>query len=181
MRSKQLLISGLLLSCSLGVQAAEGCPEILNHSFNKLNSSEKVAMCQQFKGEVLLIVNTASQCGFTPQYKQLERIHQKYKDKGFSVVGFPSNDFKQDRGSEADTAKVCYLDYGVTFPMMERTNIKGETVNPVFQSLAHETGVVPQWNFFKYVIDRKGDVVGVFSSRIEPTDDTIIDMIEKQL
>ena len=138
-------------------------------------------MCQQFKGEVLLIVNTASQCGFTPQYKQLEQVYQQYKADGFSVVGFPSNDFKQDRGNEADTAKVCYLDYGVTFPMMERTNIKGETVNPVFQTLAHETGVVPQWNFFKYVIDRKGDVVGVFSSRIEPTDDTIIDMIEKQL
>ena len=186
--SKQL-IGGLLLGCSLAAQAGseqavvpEKCPEILNHAFNKLNSTEKVSMCQQFRGEVLLIVNTASQCGFTPQYKQLEQIYQEYKEKGFSAswVSLPTI-LTRTGAPKLTAAKVCFLDYGVTFPMMERTHIKGSEANPVFQTLAYETGVVPQWNFFKYVIDRKGEVVGVFSSQTEPIDDTLTDMIEKLL
>ncbi|KLV05253.1 glutathione peroxidase [Photobacterium aquae] len=157
------------------------CPLLLQHSFTQLNSSKQLDMCGLFKGKVLLIVNTASQCGFTPQYKQLEALHQAYSSRGFAVIGFPSNDFRQDRGSEADTAKVCYLDYGVTFPMAGRTAVTGSQANPVFKQLAAESGVEPNWNFFKYLIDRKGNVVAVFASRTQPTDALLTGQLEQLL
>ena len=157
------------------------CGAWFDQQFNKLNSTESVKLCEQFAGQVLVVVNTASQCGFTPQFEQLEAVYQDYKEQGFSVIGFPSNDFNQDRGSEENTAKVCYLDYGVTFPMVERTHIKGEKANPVFQHLAKETGISPKWNFYKYIVDRQGEVVAVFSSRTNPTDAVMIDAIEKAL
>lgn len=157
------------------------CSAWFDQQFNKLNSTESVKLCDQFAGQVLVVVNTASQCGFTPQFEQLETVYQNYKDKGVSVIGFPSNDFNQDRGSEENTAKVCYLDYGVTFPMVERTHIKGNNANPVFKHLASETGITPKWNFYKYIIDRQGEVVAVFSSQTNPTDAVLIDAIEKAL
>lgn len=163
------------------LSAQTECGAWFDQKFNKLNSTESVKLCEQFAGQVLVVVNTASQCGFTPQFEQLEAVYQNYKDKGFSVIGFPSNDFNQDRGSEENTAKVCYLDYGVTFPMVERTNIKGNNANPVFKHLANETGITPKWNFYKYIIDRQGEVVAVFSSRTNPTDTVMIDAIEKAL
>ncbi|PSU35205.1 glutathione peroxidase [Photobacterium lutimaris] len=157
------------------------CKGWMNHSFNKLNSTDSVQLCEQFAGQVLVVVNTASQCGFTPQFEQLEAVYQQYKDQGFSVIGFPSNDFNQDRGSEENTAKVCYLDYGVTFPMMERTSVIGEKVNPVFQHLSKQSGLSPNWNFYKYIINRKGDVVAVFSSQTNPTEPAMLGAIEKAL
>lgn len=94
---------------------ASECPDILQGKQRMLNSTEEIELCEVFKGKTLLVVNTASQCGFTPQYEQLETLYQTYKDKNFAVIGFPSNDFRQDKGSEENTAKICYLDYGVTF------------------------------------------------------------------
>ncbi|MEO0889406.1 MAG: glutathione peroxidase, partial [Pseudomonadota bacterium] len=114
---------------------ASSCPDILQGKQRLLNSTEEIALCDAFKGKTLLVVNTASQCGFTPQFEQLEQLHQAYKDQNFAVVGFPSNDFRQDRGSEEKTAKICYLDYGVTFPMMARTSVLGENANPVFAEI----------------------------------------------
>nr|WP_245680765.1 glutathione peroxidase [Veronia pacifica] len=142
------------------------CSDLLNFSYKKLNSTESVNMCEAFKDKVVLVVNTASQCGFTPQFTQLEKLYQQYKDKGFTVVGFPSNDFYQERGSEAETAKVCHINYGVTFPMMEKVNVRGG--EGIFQQLAATSGVTPKWNFYKYLIDREGKVIGVFPSNSEP-------------
>ncbi|AJR08821.1 glutathione peroxidase [Photobacterium gaetbulicola] len=179
-----LVYAGLiatLLAGPAGVQSQPECESWLDQQFNKLNSTETVRLCEQFAGQVLLVVNTASQCGFTPQFEQLEAVYQDYKEQGFSVIGFPSNDFNQDRGSEENSAKVCYLDYGVTFPMLERTHIRGEKANPVFQHLAKQTGIQPKWNFYKYIIDRQGEVIAVFSSQTKPTDATMLNAIEKAL
>ncbi|GAM70626.1 glutathione peroxidase family protein [Vibrio sp. JCM 19236] len=111
---KPLLLTITLLTAGFS-GGAFACADILKVSQQKLNSTESIDFCQAFEGKTLLVVNTASQCGFTPQYKQLEALYQKYKQQGLVVVGFPSNDFNQDRGGEDNTAKVCYLDYGVTF------------------------------------------------------------------
>ncbi|MBV1839448.1 glutathione peroxidase [Photobacterium ganghwense] len=157
------------------------CSKLLSHQFKKLNSSDEIDLCAQFRGKVLLVVNTASQCGYTPQFEQLEALHQRYRQQGLSIIGFPSNDFRQDRGSEADSAKVCYLDYGVTFTMLERSHVTGEQANPVFRQLANDAGVAPSWNFFKYIVDRNGKAVAVFSSRTTPDDPLIVATIEKLL
>ncbi|MGR5065261.1 glutathione peroxidase [Photobacterium sp. DNB22_13_2] len=175
------ILAVILASAQAKAETPAECGDWMNYQLNKLNSTESVQLCEQFAGQVLVVVNTASQCGFTPQYEQLETVYQQYKDQGFSVIGFPSNDFNQDRGSEENTAKVCYLDYGVTFPMMERTHVKGEKANPVFQELSNQSGISPKWNFYKYIIDRKGNVVAVFSSRTNPTDLAMVDAIEKAL
>lgn len=157
------------------------CPEILQSTQRLLNTDQSVDLCQEFKGKTLLVVNTASQCGFTSQYTQLEQLHQAYQQQGFSVVGFPSNDFKQDRGSEAQSAKVCYLDYGVTFPMMARSQIKGSQANPVFAQISQQAGVEPRWNFYKYLINREGQVVATFPSSTSPMSTTLTQAIEKHL
>jgi glutathione peroxidase len=172
-----LLIASAFSSSAL----AQSCPEVLDSTQRKLNAVEQVNLCDEFQGKVLLVVNTASQCGFTGQFEQLEKLHNKYQNQGFSVVGFPSNDFNQDRGSEEKTAKVCYLDFGVTFPMMARSSIKGAKANPVFTEIARQSGVVPRWNFYKYAIDREGNVVGTFASSTSPVSQDITSVIENNL
>ncbi|KDM91146.1 glutathione peroxidase [Photobacterium galatheae] len=175
-----ILVSSLL--AFIPVQAAQSdCPPLLNHEIGKLNSTDTVNLCQQYHGQVLLLVNTASQCGFTPQFEGLETLYQTYKDQGFAVIGFPSNDFFQDRGTEKNTAKVCYLDYGVTFPMMSRSAVRGSDVNPIFHQLAEDSGVTPKWNFYKYLVDRQGKVVTVFASTTKPDDTKLTQSIEQLL
>ncbi|CAH1546404.1 Glutathione peroxidase [Vibrio rotiferianus] len=160
---------------------ASSCPNILQGKQRLLNSTEEIELCDTFKGKTLLVVNTASQCGFTPQFEQLEQLHQTYKDQNFAVVGFPSNDFRQDRGSEEKTAKICYLDYGVTFPMMARTSVLGEDANPVFAEISTQAGITPKWNFYKFLINKEGKVVATFPSSTSPTSTTLTNMIEQQL
>jgi glutathione peroxidase len=157
------------------------CPDILQGKQRLLNSTEEIDLCESFKGKTLLVVNTASQCGFTPQFEQLETLYQTYKDKNFTVIGFPSNDFKQDKGSEENSAKICYLDYGVTFPMMARSSVMGVDANPVFSEISQQAGVSPRWNFYKFLIDRDGNVIATFPSSTSPTSTTLINMIEQQL
>ncbi|EDL69729.1 glutathione peroxidase [Vibrio campbellii] len=173
------LIATLLFTSSMAF--ASGCPGILQGKQRLLNSTEEIALCDAFRGKTLLVVNTASQCGFTPQFEQLEQLHQTYKDQNFAVVGFPSNDFRQDRGSEEKTAKICYLDYGVTFPMMARTSVLGENANPVFAEITNQAGVTPKWNFYKFLINKDGKVVATFPSSTSPTSTTLTNMIEHQL
>lgn len=175
------LILGLLFGLVAKEALASNCPVLLDSTQRKLNSTDMVSLCDEYRGKVLLVVNTASQCGYTGQFEPLETLHNQFKDQGFSVVGFPSNDFNQDRGSEEKTAKVCYLDYGVTFPMMARSSVKGAGVNPVFSEIAKQSGVAPKWNFYKYLVGRDGNVVGVFSSGTSPTDDKIISLIQQYL
>ncbi|MGF1706499.1 glutathione peroxidase [Enterovibrio baiacu] len=167
--------------CLSGVAFAASCPDVLKGTQRKLNSNETINLCEAFQGKTLLVVNTASQCGYTSQFDQLETLYQQYKDQGFAVVGFPSNDFNQDRGGEEASAKVCYLDYGVTFPMMARTNVRGSGANPVFAEVARQAGVEPRWNFYKYLINPDGDVIATFPSSVSPLSPNLLSVLKNQL
>lgn len=157
-----------LWACSGSLAVAEPCPELLNYTMTKLRSSEQIDFCLAFQGKVILAVNTASNCGYTPQFKGMEALYQKYKDKGLVVVGFPSNDFNQEFAEAEKTANVCYLNYGVTFPMLEKSQVKGAGANGFFQKLIKATDQAPAWNFHKYLIDRSGTSVSAFPSNVTP-------------
>jgi glutathione peroxidase len=160
--------------------AESPCPSILDHKFANL-MDEPVSLCQ-FRGKVLLIVNTASECGYTPQYEGLEKLYRRYRDKGFAVLGFPANDFgAQEPGSNKEIAQFCRLNYGVTFPMFTKTSVVGANANAVFQELATKTGKPPRWNFHKYLLDRAGQPIAVFESAVEPEDRRVTTQIEKLL
>ncbi len=175
------LFAPALLGLFSSIAFATSCPDILNGEQRLLNSTETINLCDEFKGKTLLVVNTASQCGFTGQYEELEQLHQKFKQQDFAVIGFPSNDFRQDRGSEEQTAKICYLDYGVTFPMMGRTSIKGADANPVFTKISQQAGITPKWNFYKFLINKDGKVVGTFPSTTSPMSTALVNAIQDQL
>ncbi|MDF0532800.1 glutathione peroxidase [Shewanella yunxiaonensis] len=172
-----LLLSLMLLSVSA---AAAQCPSYLNLKLRKLHSQEMVDLCALTDGKPVLIVNTASHCGFTPQFKGLEALHEKYRDKGLVVIGFPSNDFFQEEKQEQDTAKICYINYGVKFTMLATSSVKGRQVNPVFAYLNSQTGE-PKWNFFKYLVSADGKSVQRFSSRVTPDSPELTDAIDKLL
>jgi glutathione peroxidase len=157
------------------------CPELLRHRFNRLQTGESQSLCQ-FKGKVLLVVNTASYCGYTGQYEGLEALYRKYKGRGLVVVGFPSNDFGgQEPGTNQEIAQFCRLTYGVQFPMFEKSSVTKVGENPLFASLSASTGVAPTWNFFKYVIDRNGQGVAGYPSRTTPSDPELVRTIERLL
>lgn len=153
-------------------QANTDCHELLNFSANKLRSSEKINFCERFYGKALLVVNTASQCGFTPQFKGLEKLHKAYGDR-LAIVGFPSNDFRQEHTDTKKVANVCYLNYGVTFTMLEPSSVKGESANKVFKSLSERTDEQPNWNFNKYLISADGKTTKHFSSGVKPMSDEL--------
>jgi glutathione peroxidase len=163
-----------------GIAAESPCPSLLDHKFANL-MEESVSLCQ-FSGKVLLVVNTASECGYTPQYQGLEKLYRRYSDKGFAVLGFPANDFGgQEPGSNKQIAQFCQLNYGVTFPMFAKTSVVGANANPLFRELAARTGKPPRWNFHKYLLDKAGQPVAVFESAVEPEDRRVTAQIEKLL
>lgn len=169
----------LIIGSSL-VMAAE-CPSTLKFVKRKLNSSETVNMCEAYKGQVLLVVNTASYCGFTKQFKGLESLYAKYKDQGFTVLGFPSHDFNQEDKDEGKTAELCELTYGVKFPMFEPIAVRGSDADPLYRILAKQGDKTPKWNFYKYLIDREGKVVGAYNSMTKPESKKLTQAIEKIL
>jgi glutathione peroxidase len=136
------------------------------------------------KGKKVMLVNTASKCGYTPQYKDLEKLYKTYKNKGFVIVGFPANNFgKQEPGSDAEIAAFCEQNYGVSFPMMSKTSVKGVDMNPVYKFLTQKSkngykDSEVAWNFQKYLIDEKGHVVNMYRSKVLPTDEAIVKWIE---
>jgi len=155
-------------------------PALLDQNYRPLAGKTTVNLQKQYRGQVLLVVNTASKCGFTPQYDGLEALHTKLKARGFSILGFPSNDFMgQEPGSEKDIQEFCRLTYGVKFPMFEKVSVVGDKATPFYKSLAEITGVAPGWNFHKYLIDRNGNVVANFGSRVKPDDAEMLAQIEK--
>lgn len=156
-----------LLAQPLGAQAAEACPALLQHEFKRLPTGKTDNLCK-YKGKVILVVNTASRCGFTPQFDGLQKIYAEYKARGFVVLGFPSNDFNQELAEGQKIADFCRLNYGVDFPMFEKTSVKGAGANPFYQALAKSSGSEPMWNFHKYLITRDGKTVVPMHSRIEP-------------
>ena len=161
--------------------AAESpCPSVLDHKFANL-MDEPVSLCQ-FQRKVLLVVNTASECGYTPQYEGLEKLYRRYREKGFVVLGFPANDFGgQEPGSNKEIAQFCQLNYGVTFPMFAKTSVVGANANQLYRTLATLTGKPPRWNFHKYLLDKAGQPVAVFESAVDPADPRITSQIEKLL
>ncbi|GAB2682456.1 glutathione peroxidase [Aliiglaciecola sp. 3_MG-2023] len=164
----------LVLLCSLVFTplftSANECPDVLKFMKRKLNSQETVNMCKEYRGKTLLIVNTASKCGYTPQFEGLEALYSELKDKDFVVLGFPSHDFKQEFSDESQTAELCELTYGVEFPMFEVTNVKGKNADPLFRKLSKQSGIEPGWNFYKYLVDKNGEVVNAYKSSIKPSD-----------
>lgn len=173
---KALPIS-LLLLFAAATQADSQCPDWLQHDMNKLHSKDTLNLCKLTEGKVALIVNTASDCGYTPQFKGLEALYKQYKDKGFVVIGFPSDSFNQERDDAAETAEVCYVNYGVTFPVVAASPVKGEQANPVFQHLNAELEE-PKWNFNKYLINRDGKPVKHFESGVKPDGKELTKAIE---
>ncbi len=157
------------------------CPAILQHTFLRLQDDAPQNLCQ-YSGKVVLVVNTASYCGFTSQYQGLEALYAKYKSKGLVVLGFPSNDFgKQEPGSSKEIADFCFNTYGVEFPMMSKSVVAGPKRNALYESLYRATNSAPSWNFHKYLIDRNGKVVDTFGSMTSPDSRSVVAAIEKAL
>ena len=157
------------------------CPPLLNKTFRRLQDEAPQSLCQ-FAGKVVVVVNTASYCSFTFQYESLEKLHAALAPKGLVVLGFPSNDFGQlEPGNNKQIADFCANTYGIRFPMFEKSAVAGADANSLFRELALATGKPPQWNFHKYLIDRKGLVVDGYPSTVQPQDKRLLADIERAL
>lgn len=174
---KILMFIGLLMAGQSAM--AQG---LLDQNYRALAGKTAVNLKEAYGGDVILVVNTASKCGFTPQYEGLEALQRKYAARGFTVLGFPSNDFMgQEPGEEAQIKEFCTLTYGVKFPMFEKVHVKGDEATPLYRELAKATGVSPGWNFHKYLIARDGTVVANFPSKVKPDDAALVAAIEREL
>ncbi len=158
------------------------CAPALDFEVRRLAGDETVRLCDAYAGKVVLVVNTASRCGFTGQYEALEALYARYRERGFVVLGFPSNDFaNQEPGSEEEIRRFCRLTYSVEFPMFEKVHVRKGRATPLFQYLAEQTGAYPRWNFYKYLIDREGNVVDYYASITGPESKKIVGAIERLL
>ncbi|OKY26745.1 MULTISPECIES: glutathione peroxidase [Thalassotalea] len=175
-----LLCIGVNANATEAKVEAASCPDYLKTTKQKLHSSKSVNLCELTQGKPVLIVNTASNCGYTPHFKKLEAIHQKYQKQGLVVIGFPSDDFFQEEDDEKDTAKVCYINYGVTFTMLSTSPVRGSDANDVFQYLT-EKSTSPKWNFYKYLVDANGKTVKAFSPKVAPDSKEFITALEATL
>lgn len=170
-----------LAALACATAAAQDCPAMLSHTFPRLQDEQPQNLCQ-YRGQVLLVVNTASYCGFTPQYEGLEKLYAQYGSRGFAVLGFPSGDFgNQEKADNKEIAEFCFNTYGVKFPMFAKSSVVGQTANPFFAALAGATNQPPKWNFHKYLIDRDGRVVAAFPSTVTPLDRRVTGRIEELL
>ena len=156
------------------------CPTLLRHTVERLQDEKPQNLCQ-YAGQVVVVVNTASYCGFTPQYKSLEALYDKYKDKGLVVLGFPSNDFSQEPGNNQKIADFCENTYGVKFPMFSKTTVRGSDASPLFKQLTQASDTAPKWNFYKYIISRDGKQVKSYNSTTDPMDKPFLAEVEKLL
>jgi glutathione peroxidase len=171
----RLVLASVAYSLSLSAMAA--CPALLDRTVQTIDERPQ-SLCE-YTDKVVLIVNTASKCGYTPQYEGLEDLYRKYRSRGLVILGFPSNDFGgQEPGSNKEIASFCVNQYAVDFPMFAKTALKK---NPLYTDLAKATGAVPRWNFHKYLIDRGGRQVLSFETKVEPTDPRLVASIEKFL
>ncbi|MDM7949025.1 glutathione peroxidase [Hydrogenophaga sp.] len=180
-----LALAGLALAPSAQAQPAGTaspagkCPPLLQHTLPRLQDEKPQSLCQ-YAGRAVLVVNTASYCGFTGQYKGLEALHQRYQSRGLVVLGFPANDFgRQEPGSNAAIADFCENTFGVKFPMFSKIQVVGRNAHPLYQQLAERTGERPGWNFHKYLIARDGSTVRSYPSATDPNDPDLIKDIEK--
>ncbi len=174
-----MLAAPLLPAPSLAADAP-ACPATLNHVFPRLQDEKPQTLCQ-YSGKVVLVVNTASYCHFTPQYEGLESLYKKYQDRGLVVLGFPSNDFAQETGANGQIAQFCANTYGVKFPMFAKSSVRGDAANALYRQLSQATGRQPLWNFYKYLIGRDGKVIASYTSLTAPDDAKLVKDIEQQL
>ncbi len=181
MKHRLLLACCAALLCGwLSPAAANNCPTTLNHTLPRLQDEKPQSLCQ-YQGKVVLAVNTASYCGFTGQYKGLEALYARYKDAGLVVLGFPSNDFAQEKGSNKEIAEFCENTFGVKFPMFAASSVRGDKANPFFRQLIAQGATPPRWNFYKYLIGRDGKLIDSYGSMTGPEDRKLQAAIEKSL
>ncbi|PIQ24310.1 glutathione peroxidase [bacterium (Candidatus Blackallbacteria) CG17_big_fil_post_rev_8_21_14_2_50_48_46] len=179
------LITALILATAASLASSAwakdtACPALLNHSFKNLKGKTE-NLCQ-YQNKVVLVVNTASFCGYTPQYKDLQELYRKYQAKGLVILGFPANDFgRQEPGSDKEISEFCTKNFQVSFPMFSKSSVKGTAINPLFTELKKRTGEAPLWNFHKYLIDRKTQTVLSFNSSVSPLAPQFIQALEKML
>jgi glutathione peroxidase len=178
MKALRLALAAAALALPGAAPAAE-CPALLNHSFQSLQG-QPLNLCD-YSDRTILVVNTASKCGYTPQFEKLEGMYRKYRDKGLLVVGFPSNDFNQELASDKEIADFCKLTYAVDFPMISRASVTGKGAMPFYQQLKAATGQEPKWNFHKYVITPGAKQVYSFGTRVEPDAPEIMGRITPNL
>ncbi len=176
MIKKMLLALGLLAAAPA---MAGTCPALLDHKF-KTVSGQEIDFCQ-YAGKPILVVNTASRCGFTPQFSKLQALYDQYKDQGLVVVGFPSNDFRQELSTNKEVGEFCLVNYGVKFPMMEKSSVKGPAANALFKELAAATGTQPGWNFHKYLIAPGGTAVYSFGTSVQPDGSEVMAKLKPML
>ena len=170
-------LAGLLAAS--GAALAEG---LLDHSVRPLAGKTPVHLGKAHAGDVVLVVNTASKCGFTPQFEALEALHARYKGRGFAVLGFPSGDFKaQEFEDETQIQAFCTLTYGVKFPMFEKVHVVGPSATPLYRGLSKAAGAAPKWNFHKYLVGRDGRLIASYGSTTKPDAVVVIAAIEKAL
>ena len=175
------LAMGVLLLMTAYATAADDAP-LLDQDFRRLASDETVNLAEAYAGKVLLVVNTASKCGNTPQYEGLEKLYDEYGEQGLVVLGFPSNDFMgQEPGTEEEIQEFCRLTYKVRFPMFEKVTVKEGKAHPFYDRLAAASGTYPTWNFHKYLIGRDGKLIAEFSPRTQPYDDKLLQQIKAAL
>lgn len=158
---------------------ADECPALLNHQFKTLQGGN-INLCD-YRDKPILVVNTASKCGFTPQFEKLESMYQEYKDHGLLVIGFPSNDFRQELQNDSEIGSFCKMTYGVKFPMVSKGSVTGPNANPFYKQLIAASGQEPQWNFHKYIIAPGGKSVQSFLTPVEPDDPAIMKSIKPYL
>lgn len=180
---RSLLSATLMLA--LGTTAAfadesVACPAFLDHDLPKLHSKDTVNLCDLAAGKPMLVVNTASHCGFTGQFKGLEALHERYAKQGLVVVGFASDDFNQEAKTEEEAATICFKNFGVTFTMIAPGPVTGADATPVFAHI-NQQSKAPQWNFTKYLLNDKGDVVKSFGSTVNPESKSVTQAIESVL
>ena len=181
---RDLLAAGFFLTAAASGQAQAGsaaCPATLDFEKRLLAEDRTVHLCDAYRGQVVLVVNTASKCAFTPQYDGLEALYRKHKADGLVVIGFPSNDFRQEYTDEAQIRKFCRLTYSVEFPMFEATHVKEGTADPLYRKLAMLAGEYPRWNFHKYLIARDGRLAASFRSQVAPDDPGFIQAVQRLL
>jgi glutathione peroxidase len=174
------LLTAVLSTTAASAATPGACPATLNHTLLRLQDEKPQSLCQ-YSGKVILAVNTASYCGFTGQYKGLEALHAKYQARGLVVLGFPSNDFAQEKGSNKEIADFCENTFGVKFPMFAASSIRGEQANPFFKNLIAQGATAPKWNFYKYLIGRDGKLIDSYSSMSEPNSRSLTGAIERAL
>lgn len=177
---KNIIAIIVLFTINTSFVNAASCPDYLNVDIEVLRSKETINICENFANKPMLIVNTASHCGFTPQFKGLEALHKEYKDQGLVVLGFPSDSFKQEADTKEETAEVCYINYGVTFQMFNEVAVRGDNAHPIFKELARQSKQ-PSWNFNKYLLDKNGNVIEHYGSMTKPDSKKMHDSIKKIL